>query len=130
MRDRNIIVVYALGALAIVGGIALYNTSKDDVPDGQVESGPTRRGEAEQGILIDLALPESFFEREQPEESPPARRVPAAPATYTPRSAAGGSAPAPVTRPALVTAPPACVPSLLGSVLGLLGALLGGGGGC
>lgn len=130
MRNRNIMAVYVLGGLAVVGGIALYNTSDDDTPDGQVESGPSRRGEAGQGILIDLALPESFFEREEPAGSGPVSRAVTPPATYTPRSAARGVAPAPATRPAVVAAPPACAPSLLGSVLGLLGALLGGGGGC
>lgn len=129
MRDRNVMAVYVLGALAVIGGIVAYNTY-DDTPDGQTENGPTRRFQGGQGVLIDLSLPDQPARREQPEVSGPATRVAGAPATHVARSAAGGGSSAPAARPTLVSTQPACSTSLLGSVLGLLGSLLGGGGGC
>jgi hypothetical protein len=130
MRDRKIMAVYVLGTLSIVGGIVAYNNADDDLPGGGPDNGPSRRVEKGQGIAIDLAIPEPFGSREQPDTSAPARRTVTPPATQAPRSAARGLASAPAARPVSVSARPACAQSLLGSVIGLLGALLGGGGGC
>lgn len=130
MRERNVLAAYVIGMLAIVGGIVLYNALNDDSPDSPVQSGPSKRHEAGQGLLIDLSIPQALAEREQPDASPPARRATTPPAIHTSRSAAGGGGSAPAARPMVVSAQPACAQSLLGSVIGLLGSLLGGGGGC
>jgi hypothetical protein len=130
MRSRNVVVLYVLGTLAIIGGIVVYNDSNDKPGDDQVQSGPSKRAKAPEGILIDLAIPERVVEVEQADTTEPGRRATTPPATHASRSAAGGGAAAPAARPAMVMATPACSPSLLGSVLGLLGSLLGAGGGC
>lgn len=131
MRDRKIMAVYVVGTMSVVGGIVAYNNFVDDTPDGQAGGGSERRVEAGQGIFVDLALPEPRSRREEPAESRPESRATTPPAVqHTSRSAAGGSGSAPAARTASVSAAPACTQSLLGSVIGLLGALLGGGGGC
>lgn len=131
MRDRKIVVAYVLVPLVLVSGIVLYNDS-DEIPDGGFGDGGGKRIQSGQGILVELALPTDDVRREQPDTSRPVSRVTTPPATHTARSAAGGGggSSASSARPASVTAAPACTQSLLGSVLGLLGALLGGGGGC
>ena len=129
MRDRNVIAMYVVGVVSLVGAIVLYNNSDYDAPDSQ-GSGPSSRAEGTQGVIVDLALPESFFKREQPEASGPVSRATTPPEIQTSRSAAGGAAPVAAAQTTLVSAAPACNQSLLASVMGLLGALLGGGGGC
>jgi hypothetical protein len=130
MRDRIILAACVLGALSVVGGIVLYNHSGDDAAGSQIEKGPAKRGHGGEGILIDVSSLNRLVKREEPDVSQPEGRAGAPSGTRTSMSPAGGAASAPAARPAFVSgpAPSACPSSLLGSVIGLLGALLGGGG--
>jgi hypothetical protein len=135
MRDRIIVAVCALGVLSVIGGILLFANTGGDAADGQGEKKQRERVQAGEGIFVGGPFFNLLFPDQRPDASSPVGSTNAASAVpVTSSSAAGGGGAPAVARPAVAATvrpvAPVCNAGLIAAVVGLLGSLVGGGGGC